>query len=565
VASATALMLPLAGTAHAYGSLDWSVPAAPTLPAANTFFARSAMAQTFVPQRTGQLDHIALYVGSADGVTLPNFQVQIWTVNTTTTATLAAVATSSTSTFRLQKALRDWEGFDLSGPVSVRSGTQYALVVTTAAPVKLNWYYMSGYGYTQGMMWLGPSWGSASTLDFAFQDYITDGSAVNSPPTLSQPANVHMPEGTAPINSGTFSDPDAGDTVHLSASPGSLTWTGTNVGRWTWTGAAADEDAPVETVTITAGDGHNPAVTTTFTVTFYGVAPSVTVSPAGSAGPAMAAATSVNEGTPLAFTGAARTPVVADAASLTYAWSVTKDGAPYATAGSATSSFNFTPDDEGAYVITMTATDDGAETGSGSFAVTVGDVLPTAIITGYVPTLTAPKIVLPYEWVTFNGTFTDPGMADPHTASWDFGDSTPAASGWTATHYFTAPGFYTVTLTVAQGDDPGVGTAHVTVQVMAPSDALTAIAAYVQQLPGLNPGQRQSLATKLDNAAAAAGRGNLTAATNEMNAFLNELQAYVNTGKVSETYATQLQDDIRAVKGALGSYNRLLDFWPLGL
>jgi hypothetical protein len=100
---------------------------------------------------------------------------------------------------------------------------------------------------------------------------------------------------------------------------------------------------------------------------------------------------------------------------------------------------------------------------------------------------------------------------------------------------------------------------------MAPSDALTAIAAYVQQLPGLNPGQRQSLATKLDNAAAAAARGNLTAATNEMNAFLNELQAYVNTGKVSETYATQLQDDIRAVKGALGSYNRLLDFWPLGL
>ena len=570
-AFAAAMMLPFAAPAQAGDILDQFVPTLDVTPQSTTFLQMSRMAQTFIPGVTDTMDRVALYIGSGN-FTNPTFRLEVWRVDTTP-ASLTPLQTLGTYQVQLNlanNARRGWQSIPLNPAVPVQANTPYALVVSAVSmPLELRWYYMSAWNYPGDAYCCTATLTKDTTRDFAFQTYRTGGSApppVNAPPRIdAATAVVQAPEGTAPTNNGTYSDPESGDTVQLAASAGSLSRTGTSSGAWTWTGTAADEDATTQTVTITANDGHNPAVPTTFTVSFFAVKPTVTVTPTGLTASALAAAAKFTEGTPLSFGGQAHSPDAADnAPGFTYAWSVTKDGAVYPVRSLSSTSFGFTPNDEGDYVITMTATDDGNATGSGSYEVTVGDVLPTALITGVTPALTAPRIVLPYELVTFSGAFVDPGTGDPHAATWDFGDGT-SGSGWTVSHFYTQAGSYTVSLTVSQGEDPGVGTAQATVAVLTPAAALTAIAAYVRGLPGLNAGQRNSLIAKLDAASASAGRGDAKTATNQLNAFLNELAADARTGKVSATDAANLEDDIRAVKGALGNYNPFLDFWPLGL
>jgi PKD repeat protein len=87
----------------------------------------------------------------------------------------------------------------------------------------------------------------------------------------------------------------------------------------------------------------------------------------------------------------------------------------------------------------------------------VNNVPPSVSIDSIVPAL------IPVGGsVTANGSFTDPGTLDTHTAVWDWGDTT--TSGGTVSglsvgpdsHTYTAPGIYTVRLTVTD-DDSGVG------------------------------------------------------------------------------------------------------------
>ncbi|TMF99750.1 MAG: PKD domain-containing protein [Chloroflexi bacterium] len=573
--SAATLVLSLAAPAVADDTLDTAVPAQGSIPGSSSFFAMRQMAQTFTPRLTGQLDHIALWEGSGNG-TAQNFQLQVWTVDTTKTA-LTPVP-GNIPTYQLRGDVnRTQHGWDLVPSVPIFAGREYALVVSVNV-VAFRWYYIANSpslpGYGGGDLWIGSPLTKDTLRDFTFEIYVAGATPPPSPPsntapTLNPPAQraQTFAEGTVPSVSGTWSDPDTADNVSITAAPGSVTQAGPNSqGTWTWTGTAADEDVPVQTVTITANDHHNPAVTTTFTVGFYAVKPTATITPAASTASLLAAASRPKEGQLLSFTGSAHSQSAADnSGPWTYSWSVTKDGAPYPGSGSSTA-FSFTPGDEGVYVVTLTVQDDGPLSGTDKLTITVDDVLPTATITGFTPALTAPKIVLPYELVSFAGTFTDPGTDDTHTAAWDFGDKTPVVAGWNVTHFFTTPGVYTVTLEVAQGDDPGVGTATTTVQVLNASDALGAIGDYVKNnLPGLNAGQKNSLIAKLNAAAAAAGRGDSNTATNQLNAFLNELAADEKSGKVSSAEADNLRDDIRAVKAALGGYNRFLDLWPLGI
>src|SRR5215212_2654491 len=64
-------------------------------------------------------------------------------------------------------------------------------------------------------------------------------------------------------------------------------------------------------------------------------------------------------------TAVALTSTVTGAPAPTYSWSVTKDGAAYALpAGTVTdaATFTFTPDDDAAYVVTLTVTDTATAT-----------------------------------------------------------------------------------------------------------------------------------------------------------------------------------------------------------
>ena len=106
----------------------------------------------------------------------------------------------------------------------------------------------------------------------------------------------------------------------------------------------------------------------TTTVHVANVAPSPVIAGAPASSP---------EGTEIALTGSATDPSASDAtAGFTFAWSVTKDGSPYATGGGA--GFAFTPDDNGSYVVTLSATDQDGGLGSTTETITATNVAPTA-------------------------------------------------------------------------------------------------------------------------------------------------------------------------------------------
>ncbi len=112
--------------------------------------------------------------------------------------------------------------------------------------------------------------------------------------------------------------------------------------------------------------------------------------------------------------------------------------------------------DEGTYTVTVTVTDNQGATGTGTGAVTVHDVPPTV----HTISTTATSVQVGNA-VTASSTFSDPGVLDTHTASWNWGDGNTTAGTVTETngsgsvsdtHTYTSAGVYTITLTVTDDD-----------------------------------------------------------------------------------------------------------------
>ena len=522
------------------------------------------MAQTFTAGMTGQLDRVSL----ATDTNLATFTVQLESVSGTFPAGTAVLGTSSFSGSYL--CCRRFHDFYFSPTIGVTAGGHYAIVVLVSGRPHLSWYTSNGAdNYAGGSLYIGALGGAWSPEplhggDFAFQTWVIGGSAAppNQAPTVAADSStVNVNEGNAPTMTGTFADTD-GDTVALTASAGTITRTGTSGGTWSWTAAASDEPAS-QAVTVKADDGHGNVATANFAAITTGVAPTVNISraTAGLSAAAISSGSSFSspEGTAVNLNGSASSPSAQDnAAGFTYSWTVTKDGASFG-AGSA-AAFSFTPNDEGTYVATLQATDDGGMTGSTAVTITGANVAPSAKIASVSWT---PQLVLTTnESVSFAGTFTDPGTLDTHTAGWNFGDGA-TASGLSAAHSYSVAGTYTVTFTVTD-DDNGAGQATTTVTIQTPEQALTSIAGYVQSLKSLNNGQQNSLTAKLDAAGASIARGDAGSATNQLNAFLNELQADLTTGRITSDDMTTLRSSIHDVQAALGTYNRFLQWWPLG-
>jgi len=163
------------------------------------------------------------------------------------------------------------------------------------------------------------------------------------------------------------------------------------------------------------------------------------------------------------------------------------------------------------------------------------------------------------------------GALDSHTATWNFGDGTTTATnfgaggsaGLSSAHSYAGAGNYTVTLTVTD-DDGGAGQATTRVAIQTPQAALTSISGAIQKLSALNDGQRNSLNAKVNAATASLNRGDTKTANNQLNALLNELQALVNSGRLSAGDVAALRNSVHAVQAAIGTYNRFLEWWPLG-
>ena len=108
------------------------------------------------------------------------------------------------------------------------------------------------------------------------------------------------------------------------------------------------------------------------------------------------------------------------------------------------------------YTISATAIDeDDTFAAENTLEVTVINVAPTVSIDDMVQPNT--DFILPNDELEFMGSFTDPGILDPHTIEWDFGDSTVITGTLTPTHTYLNAGEYTVTLTVWD-DDGDFGT-----------------------------------------------------------------------------------------------------------
>jgi PKD repeat protein len=194
-------------------------------------------------------------------------------------------------------------------------------------------------------------------------------------------------------------------------------------------------------------DGGSNDYSTTITV--RNVAPTAAISNNGPVG----------EGNPVnVVLSGASDASAADAVALRYVFSssaATRDAATFAT-GSAADAQSFTFNDNGVYTVYARILDKDGGYSDYQTDVTVSDVAPTV---GSISTPAAPAAV--QTAISVSAPFNDPGAADTHTATWDWGDGTSSAatvqeangSGTaSASHVYSTAGVYTVRLTVTDKD-----------------------------------------------------------------------------------------------------------------
>src|SRR5207253_1801730 len=137
--------------------------------------------------------------------------------------------------------------------------------------------------------------------------------------------------------------------------------------------SAAGLDGPgTFTASLRVTNNAGLSSTAMATITIVNAPPTVTINGA----PATSA-----EGSPISLTSTVTEPSPADvAAGFTLAWSVTKNGATFASGNGA--KFTFTPDDDASYVVTLTATDKDGGSATTTAALTVTNVAPNVAVSG---------------------------------------------------------------------------------------------------------------------------------------------------------------------------------------
>jgi hypothetical protein len=198
------------------------------------------------------------------------------------------------------------------------------------------------------------------------------------------------------------------------------------------------------------------------------------------------------EGTAINLTSSVTDPGALD--TFTYAWVVKKDGTSYATSTAAT--LSFTPDDNGAYEVSLSVTDDDGGVGTVSQTISVLNVAPAPTI------LDAPASPVEGTAISLTSSATDPGADTFSGYAWSVKKNGSAyASGSGASFSFTPDdnGAYEVSLSVTD-EDGGVGTTSQTITVTNAAPVLS----NVTVSPGTaNEGSSVTLSVSISDASSA--------------------------------------------------------------
>jgi PKD repeat protein len=171
------------------------------------------------------------------------------------------------------------------------------------------------------------------------------------------------------------------------------------------------------TYTVTDTDGLT-SNTATVNITVNNIAPIITV---------ITGDTTTTEGTIANFNATANDP----GDNLTYLWNF-GDNSQLVEGQNTTHTYK----DNGSYIATLTVTDSKGINSFQTLQITVNNLAPTV-------NAGADQTINEGQTVTFNGQFTDPGILDTHTTTWDFGDGTTVTGILNPTHIYTSDGIYT--------------------------------------------------------------------------------------------------------------------------
>jgi hypothetical protein len=298
-----------------------------------------------------------------------------------------------------------------------------------------------------------PQYGSLGTPS-SFNATLSSSAGGNSAPSnlQTQPSVAAINEGDAMQLSGSFADADAQDThtVDIDWGDGSThsavqLAAGVTLFNTSHTYVNNPAGAPQGsfTITSTVSDAAATSSPSTASIQVNNLAPVASIG---------GTPQSVAPNTAVSLTSSVTDPGTSD--TFTYAWSVTKGGAAFASGTQST--FSFTPDAVGTFAVSLTVTDSDGATANSTASV---DVSAPIVINSGPAADPAPGVV--GSPVTFSIN------VNPSDASivWDFGDGT-MASGASATHTFTSAGNFDIVATIT--DSLGkTKSASLTLQVVA--------------------------------------------------------------------------------------------------
>jgi hypothetical protein len=213
------------------------------------------------------------------------------------------------------------------------------------------------------------------------------------PVVAADNSSVNVDEGQTAANTGTFADPGF-DVVTISASVGSVTQVGTQVGTWAWSLDTTDGPDDTQTVTITATDSDGEWTQTTFDLTVDNLAPSV-----AAASPSVnveAGQTAANTGT-FSDLGVDVVTVTASIGTVTQLGTQSGNWAWW---------FDTTDGFDESQTVTITATDSDGDWTQTSFALVVN--LGAPVVAADHPSVAADE----GQTATNTGTFSDPDLDD---------------------------------------------------------------------------------------------------------------------------------------------------------